>query len=77
MYSFQVPPVEVEFSDRPKLEPLTLTHIQGPLALHTLALGITILVWVAELLSYYQWKRPETAGTRRRTTEGNEGENFN
>ena len=69
--------MEVEFSDKPKLEPLTLTCIQGPLALHTLVLGITILVWVAELLSYYQCRRPEATGTSRRAAEGHEGENFN
>ena len=46
----QVPPVEVEFSDKPELAPLTLTHVQGPLILvWGLGLCLASLAWLSEL----------------------------
>ena len=41
--------MEVDFSDLPELEPLTLLPLQGPLALHALILILATLVWFAEL----------------------------
>ena len=63
----QLPFLEVEFSDKPKLEPLTLDHVQGPLALLASALIAATLVWLAEMGSGRLInKRQEIA---RRTTE--------
>ena len=41
--------MEVEFSDHPELEPLTLIPLQGPLGLHTLILVLATLVWFVEV----------------------------
>ena len=49
-YFSQVPPVEVEFSDKPELTPLTLTHLQGPLIMvWALGIGAASMAWLAEL----------------------------
>ena len=44
-----MPPVEVEFSDKPEWTQLTVIHLQGPLRLHALLLILATLVWFAEL----------------------------
>ena len=46
---FQVSDVTVKLSDELELVPLTLSHVQGPLVLHVLILGLATLVWLAEL----------------------------
>ena len=45
-----MPPVEVEFSDKPEIAPLTLTHMTGPFGLvWGLGLGMATVAWLAEL----------------------------
>ena len=44
-----MPPVEVEFSDKPEWTQLTVIHMQGPLGLHAFILVLATLVWLAEL----------------------------
>ena len=42
--------MEVEFSDKPELTPLTLTHLQGPLIMvWALGIGTASVAWLAEL----------------------------
>ena len=56
-YSAQVPSVEVEFSDRPKIEKLTITHLLGPILLHCLIMALATFVWLGEMFFGYFQKR--------------------
>ena len=44
-----MPPVEVEYSDKPEWGPLTVSHLHSQLLVHGLLLSIAIVVWVGEL----------------------------
>ena len=55
----QAPPVEVDFSDTPELEPLTLLPLQGPLTLHALILVLASLAWLAELFACLRQERDD------------------
>ena len=45
----QVLTAEVELSDTPKVEKLTLYHIQGPLALLFASLGVATTIWLGQI----------------------------
>ena len=45
----QLPYLEVQYSERPELEPLTLNHMQGPLALLAFALVVAAVTFLVEI----------------------------
>ena len=45
----QVLTAEVELSDTPKVDKLTLYHIQGPLALLFASLGVATIIWLGQI----------------------------
>ena len=52
--------MEVEFSDKPELAPLTLTEVQGPLILvWGLGMCFASLVWLAELFVGRNYNKKE------------------
>ena len=44
----QLPYLDIEFTDKPKIEPLTIKQVQGPLALCALPLIVATLVFLVE-----------------------------
>ena len=61
----QLPPVEVEFSDKPESGPLTISHLLSQFVLHTFLLALCTLVWVGEICAgaLQKWKIQATANT--------------
>ena len=47
--TMQVLTAEVELSDTPKIQKLTLKHIQGPLVLLAVSLGVATIIWLGQI----------------------------
>ena len=52
--------MKVDFSDQPKLEPLKLVHMRGPLGLHIIILIVATFVWFMEMcMGHPQYRKTQ------------------
>ena len=58
----QIPPVEVEFSELPSIDPLTLEHMLGVYLIYSVLIVLSILAWLTEVCVNSVQRRKEGVG---------------